>query len=165
MPCTTRGGPCSAELTVQVGGTCKGRAIPSLHGGWSAATSLWCGQGPPIPAKHLSLSHPSLGAERFFLLCNYTSELIITHLERRFSHVSLSLAFTGLLSPNTNPHTPGSGARAEWDPSEGKLCKSLCEATAHDKMKASICSDLHLKQSRGPLVFIPRDPDGVIAAL
>lgn len=124
-----------------------------------------CGAGTVHRSQHLSLSHPSLGVERFFFLCNYTSELIITHLERRFSRVSLSLAFTGLLSPNTNPHTPGSGAGAEWDPSEGKLCKSLRKATAHDKMKASICSDLHLKQSRGPLVFIPRDPDGVIAAL
>lgn len=38
------------------------------------------------------------------------------------------------------PPTPGSGAGAKWDPLEGKLPRSLCEATAPDKTKASAWS-------------------------
>ena len=88
-----------------------------------------------------------------------TARLLVTSWAPRGAHLDLPRAESWGAQHLTNTCTN----IQRW--LEGKLHKSLYKATALTKWKRVSGSDLHLKQSRGPLVFILRDPDGVIAAL
>lgn len=102
----------------------KSRCVAA--GGWGTATSR------AGSAKHRSPSRPPPG-------CAITHRI---NYRRSRGEAYPTAPFpwrSQVCSALTPTHPPsGSGAGAEWNPLEGKLHKSLCQATAPDRMKASI---------------------------